>query len=67
MPSTKTTGAEKRATAPRRRASQTKPRPRRRKPTHAQISERAYYIFLDEGQGDEFGNWLRAERELTAA
>lgn len=67
MPSTKTTGAEKPAVAPRKRATATKPRTRRRKPSHAQISERAYYIYLDEGNRDEFGNWLRAERELVAA
>ena len=40
---------------------------RRRKPTHAQISKRAYFIHLDEGHGDEVQNWLRAEQELTAA
>jgi hypothetical protein len=28
------------------------------------ISERAYFISLEEGGGDEFANWLRAEREL---
>jgi hypothetical protein len=67
MPSTRTTSAEKRAAAPRKRATATKPRARRRKPTHDQISERAYFIFLDEGNGDDFGNWLRAERELAAA
>lgn len=66
MPRQMTT-AEKRAPAPRRRTTAAKPRPRRRQPSHAQISERAYYIYLDEGTGDEFGNWLRAERELTAA
>jgi Protein of unknown function (DUF2934) len=33
-------------------------------PTPDQIAERAYFIHLDEG-GDPFGNWLRAERELT--
>lgn len=52
--------ARKRATTPRPRTT------RRRKPEHNQISERAYFIYLREG-GDEFGNWLRAERELTAA
>jgi len=40
---------------------------RRRKPTHDEIATRAYFIHLDEGVGDEVGNWLRAERELTAA
>ena len=66
MPSPKTTSAEKRAAAPRKRATATKPRTRRRMPTHAQISERAYFIYLEEGSRDEFGNWLRAERELAA-
>jgi|GEM_PF-1626893 hypothetical protein len=40
---------------------------KRRQPSHLEISERAYYIHLDEGVRDELGNWLRAERELTAA
>src|ERR1700722_10646872 len=40
---------------------------RRRKPSSAAIAERAYYIHLEEGCHDELGNWLRAERELTAA
>jgi Protein of unknown function (DUF2934) len=44
-----------------------KPTARRRKPSHEQISERAYFIHLEEGECDQFGNWLRAERELTAA
>jgi hypothetical protein len=48
-------------------ASSSKPKTRRRKPGHGEISERAYFIHLDEGDCDEFGNWLRAERELTAA
>jgi hypothetical protein len=36
-------------------------------PTHAEISERAYFIALEQGGADELGNWLRAERELAAA
>jgi hypothetical protein len=39
----------------------------RQDPSHAQIAERAYFIHLQEGGSDELGNWLRAERELTAA
>jgi hypothetical protein len=35
--------------------------------SHEEISERAYFIYLEEGECDQFGNWLRAERELTAA
>jgi Protein of unknown function (DUF2934) len=67
MPSTKTTSAQTRTPAPRKRATGSRPRTRRRRPTHEQISERAYFIYLEEGNGDEFGNWLRAEQELTAA
>ena len=48
----------KRATAPRRR---------RHKPDHAAIAERAYYLHLEHGSDDQLDNWLRAERELTAA
>jgi Protein of unknown function (DUF2934) len=44
-----------------------KPRVSRRKPSHDEISERAYFIHLEEGECDQFGNWLRAERELTTA
>lgn len=40
---------------------------KRRKPSHSQIAERAYFIHLQEGERDEFVNWLRADRELTAA
>jgi hypothetical protein len=40
---------------------------RRRKPSHHEIAERAYFIHLEEGVGDEVANWLRAEHELKAA
>ena len=50
-----------------KRASTRKPRPKRPGPTHHEISERAYFIHVDEGARDELRNWLRAERELTAA
>ena len=61
--------AEKPAKQPvRKRASTSRAKTvKRRQPSHLQISERAYYIHLDEGGRDELGNWLRAERELTAA
>jgi hypothetical protein len=36
-------------------------------PSHSEISERAYFIALEHGDGDELSNWLRAERELAAA
>ena len=44
-----------------------KPTTRRREPSHDEISERAYFIHLEEGERDQLGNWLRAERELAAA
>jgi hypothetical protein len=44
-----------------------KPRTRRRKPTHDEISVRAYFLSLEAPESDELGNWLRAERELKAA
>ena len=46
--------------------SSAKPKTRRGKPSHGDISERAYFIHLEEGDSDELGNWLRAERELAA-
>jgi hypothetical protein len=48
----------------------TVPRPRatrRRKPSHHEIAERAYFIHLDEAVEDQVSNWLRAEHELKAA
>ena len=63
---------EKPAKPVRRRTRLTKPKmavvpPDGREPTHAEISERAYFIALEQGSADELGNWLRAERELAAA
>lgn len=63
---------EKTAKPARRRTRVTKPKtavvpPERQLPTHDEISERAYFIALERGGADEFGNWLRAERELAAA
>ncbi|HUA72935.1 MAG TPA: DUF2934 domain-containing protein [Solirubrobacteraceae bacterium] len=62
---------EKPAKPARRRTRATKPRtvaaPAFREPTHAEISERAYFIAIEQGGADELGNWLRAERELAAA
>jgi hypothetical protein len=37
----------------------------RPKPTHDEISVRAYFLYLETPESDEVGNWLRAERELT--
>jgi hypothetical protein len=50
-----------------KRAPARKPRTRRRKPTHGEISLRAYFLHLEQPRSDELGNWLRAERELTPA
>jgi len=50
-----------------KRATLRKPRIRRRKPTHEEISLRAYFLHLEQPGSDEMGNWLRAERELTPA
>jgi hypothetical protein len=36
-------------------------------PSYDEISERAYFISLEEGGGDEVANWLQAERELAPA
>jgi Protein of unknown function (DUF2934) len=48
-------------------AGSRKPKTRRRKPDQDEISTRAYFIHLEEGGCDQLANWLRAERELTAA
>ncbi len=58
---------EKPAKPASKRVRSSKPKTRRRKPDHGEISERAYFIHLEEGAYDELENWLRAERELTAA
>jgi hypothetical protein len=50
-----------------KRAAVRKPRTRRRKPSHREISLRAYFLHLEQPGSDEMGNWLRAERELTPA
>jgi len=50
-----------------RPASPRTPRTRRRKPSHGEIAERAYFIHLEERESDQLANWLRAERELAAA
>jgi Protein of unknown function (DUF2934) len=50
-----------------RSASPRPPRTRRRKPSHGEIAQRAYFIHLHDGEPDPLANWLRAERELAAA
>ncbi len=56
-----------RTTKPTATATATRPSPERVEVSEREISERAYYIYLEEGGTDEFANWLRAERELQAA
>ncbi|MBV8713119.1 MAG: DUF2934 domain-containing protein [Solirubrobacterales bacterium] len=58
---------EKPTTPARKRRPARKPATRQRKPTHREISVRAYFIHLEEPGSDQLRNWLRAERELTAA
>lgn len=60
---------DKSAKTVRRRVRAAKPKaaPERSRPSHTEISERAYYIHLEVGERDELANWLRAESELAAA
>lgn len=64
MPAKKTVAT---AAKPARKRTTTTARSRRRKPDHATIAERAYYLHLEHDGRDELENWLCAERELTAA
>jgi DUF2934 family protein len=50
-----------------RRVRSTKTKAKRPQPSQADIAERAYFISLEEGASDQLENWVRAERELTAA
>lgn len=50
-----------------KRVRSTKSKPKRTQPSQADIAERAYFIYLEDGGSDELENWVRAERELTAA
>jgi hypothetical protein len=63
MPARKGAADTKAKSAPRRRTARTA----KATADPAAIAERAYFIHLDEGSHDEFANWLRAERELSAA
>jgi hypothetical protein len=47
-----------------KRTTSRKPKTQRT-PSYDEISERAYYIHLEERESDPVANWLRAERELT--
>jgi hypothetical protein len=51
----------------RKRVSVRKQKTAARKPSHDEISLRAYFISLESPGADEIGNWLRAEHELKAA
>jgi hypothetical protein len=44
-----------------------KPRTAKARPTHEEIAQRAYEIYLERGRtaGDELEDWTRAERELV--
>jgi hypothetical protein len=58
---------EKPAKPAAKRVTARKPKTKSLKPDHREISERAYFIHLEVGGGDEVGNWLRAERESMNA
>ncbi|HEY1524224.1 MAG TPA: hypothetical protein VGF70_14520 [Solirubrobacteraceae bacterium] len=61
---------EKSAKPARKRAARTKTKAkttRDRTVDQSDIAERAYYIHLDQRSSNDVENWLRAERELTAA
>jgi hypothetical protein len=48
-------------------AGSRKPKTTRPQPDQDEISTRAYFVHLEEGGCGQLANWLRAERELTAA
>jgi Protein of unknown function (DUF2934) len=50
-----------------KRAGLLKPKAKRGEPSRDEIAERAYFMHLEDGACDALENWLRAERELTAA
>lgn len=67
MPEKTAKPARKRATS-RKTSAGTQARGQRgRSVEYQDIATRAYFISLDEGHDDDLANWLRAERELTAA
>jgi hypothetical protein len=51
----------------RKRIVSRKPKAPPAKPSHDDISIRAYFLHLEAPEADEVGNWLRAERELAPA
>ena len=58
---------DKIAAATKRRTRARKAKSEQPQPSHHEISERAYFIYLERGENDDLANWLRAEQELTAA
>jgi len=58
---------EKQTKPARKRIVSRKPKASPPKPSHDEISTRAYFLHLEAPEIDELGNWLRAERELTPA
>jgi hypothetical protein len=42
--------------------SSRRPQARRREPYHGDVSKRAYFLHLEEGEHDALGNWLRGAR-----
>lgn len=50
-----------------RRIRSRKPKAEPRMPSHSEIAERAYFLSLEGSDTDASENWLRAERELSAA
>jgi DUF1365 family protein len=49
------------------RPASSRSRTRRRKPSHREIAERAYFIHLEQDERHQVANWLWAGRELAAA
>jgi hypothetical protein len=64
---TATKRAARTATKPARKPRTTRKAPSGAGVTHEQIAMRAYEIHLSGTGGDAVEQWLRAERELTAA
>ncbi len=58
---------EKTTKPARKRVSVRRTKTTARKPSHDEISLRAYFISLETPEADEIRNWLRAEHELKAA
>ena len=66
-PATAATAPKPAAPAGRTASSRTSRTSTRKPPTHDDVSERAYFLHLEQGDSDPVANWLRAERELASA